>query len=159
MLNPKKRCVVCHRWYEPDPRIGEDQLACGREECRKERKAEYDREWRKSNPGYGSGQKVKQQAWAKANPNYWRHYRKTHPDYVERERERMRSRREGLKSVAKQVLIRQIAVEKLRSIEAQAPKTVAKQVLIHRRMDGIVDYLFWKEGVAKQVSTDLALSP
>jgi len=159
MNNPKKRCVICHRWYKPNPRIGEDQLACDREECRSERKAEYDRAWRKKNPGYEAGRKVKQQAWAKANPTYWQRYRKTHPDYVERERERMMSRRKALKSDAKQVSMRQIAVEKLRSIEAQALKTVAKQVSIRRRMDGIVDYLFWKEGVAKQVSTDLSPSP
>lgn len=73
--------------------------------------------------------------------------------------ELIKLRSEGLKSDAKQVLMRQIAVEKLRSIEAQAPKTVAKQVLIHRWMDGIVDYLFWKEGVAKQVYTDWAAFP
>ena len=159
MHNPKKRCVVCHDWYRPNPRIGEDQLACDREECRKERKAEYDREWRKKNPGHEAGRRVKLKTWAAAHSGYWRRYRKTHPVYVERERERMRSRRKTLKSDAKQVSMRQIAVEKLLSIQAQAPKTVAKQVLIHRRVDGIVDYLFWKEGVAKQVSIDPAPLP
>ena len=97
--------------------------------------------------------------WAKAYPDYWRHYRQTHPAYVERERIGRRSRRQRQKSAAKQVLMRQIAVEKLRSIEAQAPKNAAKQVLIHRRMNSIVDYLLWKECAAKQVSTDLVLSP
>lgn len=159
MLNPKKRCVVCHRWYEPDPRIGEDQLACGREECRKERKAEYDREWRKKNPGYEAARKGKRRTWAKDYPHYWRHYRKTHPAYVEEERSGRRSRREKLKSAANQVTRRQIAVEKLRSIESQAPKSAANQVLINRRINGLVEYLFWKEGAANQVSTDLALSP
>ena len=158
MHNPKKRCVVCHRWYEPDFRIGEDQLACYREECRKERKADYDRQWRKKNPGYGPG-RAQVRKWAKAYPDYWRHYRKTHPAYVQRERIGRRSRRQRLKSAAKQVLMRQIAVEKLRSIEAQAPKSAAKQVLIHRLLNGIVDYLLWKESAAKQVSTDSALSP
>lgn len=154
--NPKKRCVVCHWWYEPDFRIGEDQLACDREECRKKRKASYDRQWREKNPGYEAGRRVKLRAWAEAHPGYWQAYRAGHPEYAERERERMRSRRESLKTVAKQVSSRQIAVEKLRSIEALAPKSVAKQVSIHRWVDRIVDYLFWKEGVAKQVSIDPA---
>ena len=158
MSNPKKRCVVCHRWYEPDFRIGEGQLACDREECRKERKAEYDRQWRKRNPGYGPGRAQVRQ-WAKSYPNYWRQYRKTHPAYVERERMGRRSRRQRQKSAAKQVSMRQIAVEKLRSIQDLVPKNAAKQVLIHRRVGAIVDYLFWKEGAAKQVPTDLALFP
>ena len=158
-MNFKKRCEVCHRWYEPDFRIGEDQLTCDREECRKERKAEYDRAWRKKNPGYEAARKGKRRDWAEAYPNYWRHYRLTHPAYVEGERRGRRARREKLKSAANQVSMRQIAVEKLRSIEAQAPKTAANQVLIHRRMDGIVDYLFWKEGVAKQVLIDPVCSP
>ena len=158
MKNPKKRCVVCHRWYEPDFRIGEDQLACDREECKKERKAEYNRQWRKKNPGYGPG-RAQVREWAKAYPDYWRHYRKTHPAYVERERQARRSRRRRQKSAAKQVSMRQIAVEKLRSIEAQAPKSAANQVLIHRRVGAIVDYLLWKESAAKQVSTDLIPVP
>ena len=159
MKNPKKRCVVCHRWYEPDFRIGEDQLACDREKCRKERKADYDRQWREKNPGYQSGRAGKLRAWAAAYPGYWRHYRLTHPAYVEREREARGSRRKRQENAAKQVSMREIAVEKLRSIEAQASKSAAKQVLIHRRVNDIVEYLFWKEGAAKQVSTDKAASP
>lgn len=159
MKNPKKDCAFCDRGYEPDPRTRKHQLACGREECRKERKAQADRAWRKKDPGYAAARKPKLRIWAAGYPAYWRHYRKTHPEYAERERERMKSCRRRLKSVAKHDARRVIAVEKLRNIQAQAPKTVAKQDAIVRRMDGIVDYLFWKEGVAKHDVTDLALSP
>ena len=150
--NPKKRCVVCHVWYQPDFRVGEAQLTCAGEKCRKEQKAEVDRQWREDNPGYAGGRKGKLAAWAEAHPGYWRQYRKSHPEYVERERIGRRSRRQRQENAAKQVSMRQIAVEKLLSIQAQAPKSAAKQVLIHRRMGAIVDYLLWKESAAKQVS-------
>ena len=159
MTIPNKRCDFCHRWYEPDPRVGEDQVACQREACRKKRKARADRNWRIKHPGYGVKWKYKLREWAASYPDNWRHYRLTHPEYAERERKRMRSKRERLKIVAKQDARVQMAVEKLESIQAQTPKTVAKQDAIHRRVDGIVDYLFWKEGVAKPNATDLALSP
>lgn len=159
MNNPKKRCIFCHCWYRPDPRIGQEQLACWRAECRKERKAQADRNWRIKHPGYGSKWKYKLRAWAANYPSYWKHYRKTHPEYAERERKRMSSQRERLKTVAKEDAMRQIAVDKLRSIQAPLPKTVAKGDAIRRRVDGIVDYLFWKEGVAKPNATDLVMSP
>ena len=159
MTNPRKRCEFCHGWYAPDPRIGEGQLACGRAECGKKRKARADRNWRIKHPGYGVKWKYKLREWAADYPDYWKRYRKTHPEYVERERNRMRSRRERLKTVAKQDARRQISVEKLESIQAQAPKTVAKDDAIHHRVNGIVDYLFWKEGVAKPNATDLGAFP
>ena len=33
-----------------------------------------------------------QQAWTQRNPNYWRGYRESHPDYVERNRVLQRDR-------------------------------------------------------------------
>ena len=111
-----KRCDFCHRWYAPDPRIGEDQVACQREECRKKRKARADRNWRIKHPGYGVKWKYKLREWAANYPDYWKHYRKTHPECADRERRRMRSKRERLKSVAKQDARRQIAVERLEGV-------------------------------------------
>jgi hypothetical protein len=159
MNNPKKRCAYCHRWYRPDPRTRKQQLACGAAACRKKRKAQADRTWRKKNPGYAAARKPKMRVWAAEYPDYWSYYRKTHPEYADREQKRMSSKRLQFKSVAKQDARRQIAVDKLQSIQNRPPKTVAKQDEIHRRVNGIVDYLFWKEGVAKPNDTDYGNLP
>lgn len=62
----------------------------------------------------------------------------------------MRSIRQIAKTVAKQNAIAQISLEKLESIRDPEPVSVAKQNAIHRRVNGILDYLFWRESVAKQ---------
>lgn len=133
-VRSKKRCAFCRGWYAPDARTRGHQLSCRIPECRKNRKAQADRNWRIKHPGYGVKWKYKQREWAKGYPDYWRHYRKAHPQYAERERKRMRSRRAKV-------------------------KIVAKEDAIHRRVDGIVEYLFWREGVAKSNDTDLSASP
>jgi hypothetical protein len=51
---------------------------------------------------------------------------------------------------------RAIAVGKLRDILALTPDPAAKQDMILRRVDGLVDYLLWKEGAAKQKDMVLA---
>jgi hypothetical protein len=47
-----KRCRYCGRFFEPDPRVGERQQACGREPCRRASKKAAQRRWRENNPGY-----------------------------------------------------------------------------------------------------------
>ena len=46
-------------------------------------------------PDYRDNQRAAQQAWSQRNPDYWRDYRETQPDYVQRNRERQRSRNQG----------------------------------------------------------------
>lgn len=141
---PEKPCVYCGRWFEPDPRT-EFPKACPRENCRKARKREADREWRRKNPGRAdAGRLGKVRRWAKGYPGYWRQYRAGHPEYRARERERMRGRRVR---VAKQDEIRQNPVGYLTSI--RGPGNVAKQDEIGRQVDGIVEYLEAWARVAK----------
>lgn len=42
------------------------------------------------------------------------------------------------------------AVDKLLDIRAMTADSSAKQDAIARRVEGILDYLFWREGSAKQ---------
>lgn len=146
----KKRCKLCHEWFTPDPRTAKFQRCCTKPECQRERSHSAVRRWWQRNPGYNKSRAAKTSAWAKAYPNYWRKYRREHPDYAKNERQRMRSVRRQAKNVAKQNAIAQISLEKLESIRDLRPNFVAKQNAIHRRVNGILDYLFWKESVAKQ---------
>jgi adenylate kinase len=48
-------------------------------------------------------------------------------------------------AVAKRDALRKISVDKLKEIQAQAVTAVAKRDTLARRVDQVVDYLFWKE--------------
>jgi hypothetical protein len=50
-----KRCIVCGRFFIPDPRVGERQKVCRRDSCKKARKHLAQRAWCKKNPGYFGG--------------------------------------------------------------------------------------------------------
>lgn len=84
-----------------------------------------------------------------AFPRYWRDYRAAHPAYRERERRRMAQKRRRELRVAKRDECRKIAVEKLSAIAALEPGRVAKPDVCDRRVGGLLNFLFWKEGVAK----------
>lgn len=145
----KKHCKVCRNWFTPHPRAPH-QSCCSNPACRKKRETTAKKQWWLSNPLYGKSRRLKLRAWAKEYPDYWRKYRKEHPDYARKERQRMRSIRQRAENVAKQDAVRKISVEKLESIRDSEADSVAKQDAVHRRVNGILDYLFWKENVAKQ---------
>jgi hypothetical protein len=46
----QKKCQYCGQYFNPDPRVGEKQKACYREECKQKRKREAQEEWKKKNP-------------------------------------------------------------------------------------------------------------
>jgi len=71
----------------------------------------------------------------------------------------MRQKRNEAKNVAKQDAIRQIAVCKIQDIQKDEAPNVAKQDVIFRRVDRVLEYLLWKEGVAKQEHIGFGMSP
>lgn len=146
----KKRCEFCHKWFLPSPYAAHHQKCCSNTTCRKKRKAKANKNWREKNPDYERSRNIKRCIWAKTYPNYWRRYRKEHPDYARKERRRMRSARKKAKSVAKQDTARQSSLEKLENIRDFGLNSVAKQDAVFSQINGILDYLSWKECVAKQ---------
>jgi hypothetical protein len=146
----KKRCEFCHEWFPPDPRTVKSQRSCAKPDCRKQRRNDAVKNWRRQNPDGNKGRGPKIKVWAKAYPGYWRQYRRRHPEYAARDNQRRRSARQIAKSAAKRNEIARISLEKLESIRAIEPISAAKRNEIHRRVEGILDYLFWKESAAKQ---------
>lgn len=144
-----KRCQYCGRWFHPDPRTSH-QKACSREECRRARQRQKLRSWRKLHPDHAERYQQKVQAWAKAYPDYWCQWRTDNAEYRERERRRMRTKRKRARRVAKETAMAQIAVDKLRDIQTARPESVAKETALSRRVDAVVEFLFWKEAVAKR---------
>jgi hypothetical protein len=68
--------------------------------CQRERRRCWQRVKRQNDPDYQDNQARAQRAWQKRNPDYWRDYRREHPQYRERncsqQRERNARRRECL---------------------------------------------------------------
>ena len=57
-----RKCSACGCWYAADPRVGTRQKTCGREACRKVRKARVQREWSRRNPDYWTERRLREQA-------------------------------------------------------------------------------------------------
>ena len=78
-------CVYCGDYFDPSPRH-KNQTACKKEKCQKAKKAAWQRHKLKIDPVYKANQKGSQQQWLKANPGYWKQYRKNNPEKAERNR-------------------------------------------------------------------------
>ena len=148
-MPPKVRiCLICRVSFKPDSRT-RHQKVCSRGPCQSERKR---RKWRRWATGHRHQRRLKSRLWARSRPDYWSDYRKSHPAYRAREIKRMRLKRARSRRVAKQTLIRRAVIERLRQIEAldRYAKIVAKPTPIARQVNGVIEFLIWKEGVAKQ---------
>ncbi len=88
----------CGRVFTLNPRV-KDQRYCSRAECQKERRALWHKRKIMTDRDYKRNQDAAQQLWRKTRPDYWRNYRKLHPEYTERnrvlQRERNRKARGG----------------------------------------------------------------
>lgn len=144
----KKRCIICGKWYIPNPRTTKTQKTCSDPACRRERKLRADKTWLAKNPGWTAGRRVKARQWSQAYPDYWRNYRAGHPEY--RERECLRKKRYRVLCAAKQDAIRQNPVGYLLEVRRLGPKNAAKQDAIGQRLDGVLDYLTVRACAAKQ---------
>ena len=97
-------------------------------------------------------------AWAKANPDYWRDYRRDHPTYYQQDlfRRRQAYRKAHARSSANEIAIADISRRKLAALEAlQTPGFSANETSIDRRVELVVDYLVWKARSAKEVSMEV----
>jgi len=75
MMAGKKRCSCCGRLFVPDRRVGARQKTCSAA-CRKIRKSESNRRFRRKNPGYWVGRYEVVRAWRQEHPGYQREWRR-----------------------------------------------------------------------------------
>ena len=137
----RKRCPYCGRYYRQDARA-QVQKCCGRPDCQGARKRENLRRWRSLHPRHGEEYAPKERAWAKGYPNYWRAYRKAHPDYVARDNRRRIESRRRAKLSANETGMRHSLVEKLHALDDLiVPEVSANETGFHRRVFAIEDCL------------------
>ncbi len=79
------QCIYCGTFFDPSPRH-KNQTACKKAICQRAKKADWQRHKIRTDPDYMANQKISQKQWTKANPDYWKQYRKRNPEKTERNR-------------------------------------------------------------------------
>lgn len=150
-MRQKKHCLYCGVYFVPDPRTHNFQKACQRPQCRRERKRQVDRSWRKRNSEWFECRRPKVRQWAKDYPAYWKRYRASHHGYTRKNRAQSRQRmRQRRQLFAKQDAIRCHPVGYLKDIQhIGQQKTFAKQDAIKLQVESILVFLMAREMFAK----------
>lgn len=65
-----KKCVLCGRFFEVDPRVGERQKCCRALACQKKRKKLQIKAWCEKNQGYFGGRYGYVKGWREVHPGY-----------------------------------------------------------------------------------------
>ena len=101
-MNELIRCAHCRRLFRPNTRV-KNQRYCGRSVCQRARKALWQREKMKTDADYQDNQRRCRKQWAEAHRQYWREYRRTHGQYLVRNRmlQKGRDRVRRLRRLAK----------------------------------------------------------
>jgi hypothetical protein len=86
-----RRCLACARLLQLIPQVPE-QSYCSSEACQRERRKLWQREKRQNDSAYQANQIKAQQSWSQRNPDYWKQYRESHPEYAERNRQQQQKR-------------------------------------------------------------------
>ncbi len=86
-----KFCVGCGEAFQLRPQVPQ-QCYCSAKDCQRTRRRRWQRDKLKHDSDYQDNQARAQQAWCNRNPDYWQEYRKTHPEYAERNRAQQRER-------------------------------------------------------------------
>ena len=58
MVNRKRPCRICCRWYFPSARQGDRQRVCSAEACQRERRRQTQARWRAENPEYFAARRL-----------------------------------------------------------------------------------------------------
>jgi hypothetical protein len=87
-------CQNCGAKVPANPRLKGNQRYCHKVACQTARKSQWYRRKLVSDAEYAERQKECKQNWRKNKPShqYQTHYRQTHPEYVETNRQQQRSR-------------------------------------------------------------------
>jgi hypothetical protein len=95
----QRKCKACGGCFSPRPQNPEQQF-CSKRVCQRERKRRWQQRKRATDADYRDNQAQAGKRWAQAHPDYWRRYRRDHPDYTASnralQRERDRRRRQNL---------------------------------------------------------------
>jgi hypothetical protein len=82
----KRTCRRCGRLFTPRANVL-DQQYCSRRVCQNARRQRWRKQKLLSDPDYRANQYDAQKRWCEKNPDYWNHYRASHPAYRHKNRQ------------------------------------------------------------------------
>lgn len=85
-MRDRIRCAHCSCLFSPDPRV-KNQRYCSKKECQRARKRLWQKEKLACDPDYKLNHRESNEQWRSSNPDYWKDYRLSHPEYTYRNRE------------------------------------------------------------------------
>lgn len=110
-------CCHCGGFFVPSPRH-KNQNYCMKPDCRRAKKAAWKREKMRTDPEFRLDQQLSNKKWAKANPDYWKEYRRENPEKTERNRQlqivrnRRRTKKPNGESVSNHSVIAKVDASK-----------------------------------------------
>ena len=87
----QRRCAACRKLFHPRPQSPEQKF-CAAAQCQRERKRRWQKARRASDPDYRDNDLQANRNWRRRHPEYWRAYRRQHPQSVIQNREKQRER-------------------------------------------------------------------
>jgi hypothetical protein len=88
----ERLCACCKDKFHPD-RYHPHQNYCTKVACQQSRRTTWHKNKLKTDTAYRENQADAQALWIAKNPGYWKNYRSSHPQYVERNRQKQQLRR------------------------------------------------------------------
>ena len=96
-MEKTKKCCQCHQAFIP--KRNPKQHYCGKLACQNSRKYKWRKQKCACDRDYRENQRRANQHWQKRNPDYWRCYRETCVDYVKRNREQTKLRKQKRRQI------------------------------------------------------------
>ena len=87
----KRRCAACRKLFHPCPQ-SPGQKFCSAAQCQRERKRRWQKARRAADADYRDNDVQANQQWRSRHPDYWRAYRRQHPQSVTRNRDKQHDR-------------------------------------------------------------------
>lgn len=86
-----RHCPYCQQVFQPAPYHPQPQV-CSQPACQRQRRRDYHQRKIRSDPVYAQVVQESRKTWRDAHPGYQKRYRQTHPEAVERNRQRQHFR-------------------------------------------------------------------
>ena len=138
----QRKCRCCGIFFTPRKNIPE-QKYCSKAECRRHRRAAWQREKLMKDADYQENQKEAQRLWREKHPGYMASYRTSHPDYQKREQERCRRRRIAAASDPSCKTMSPLCAAKMDSSPLQPPVKSGIYRIVPAESDGAVKMDSW----------------
>jgi len=110
-------CAGCSTFFVPRNKC---QIFCSKPCCQQIRKTLWQKQKLATDPEYKEGQRLAQKKWLQNNPDYWKNYRRRHPEQADRNRSLQKIR--NMKSWQDQTIFKLSKTIGIAKMDARKPR-------------------------------------